>query len=398
MNKIEVQNIYKIFGKRPEQALAAVQAGISKAQLRQQSGHILGLREITLSIPAGQTFVIMGLSGSGKSTLIRHFNRLIDPTAGDILVDGQSLMQMSPAQLQEFRRHKISMVFQRFGLMPHHCVLENVAYGLKIQGVSKAERQQQAQRWIELVGLQGFEDAYPEQLSGGMQQRVGLARALCTNPDILLMDEAFSALDPLIRREMQDQLMQIQNQLHKTIVFITHDLDEALRLGNQIAILKDGEIQQVGTPQQILLQPANDYVDAFVQDINRSRVLTAALAAQPVACIAADSSPQQALQQLQQQDIPLAMVVDAEQHLLGMVEQQQLQQQQSDNLQQLTASVPSIAADALLEEAIQQLAEAGHPLPVVDAEQRLQGLISADSALKALTDTPCQQHAKPPVS
>ena len=226
-----------------------------------------------LQINKGEIFVIMGLSGSGKSTMIRHFNRLIDPTMGQILVEGVDVMQLSATELEEFRRHKMSMVFQRFGLLPHRTVVDNVAYGLEIQGIKKEARLAKANEWLETVGLKGYENQYPAQLSGGQQQRVGLARALATDAEILLMDEAFSALDPLIRSEMQDQLIELQEKLHKTIIFITHDLDEALRLGDRIAILKDGELVQQGSPDEILLHPADDYVEAFVKDVNRARAL-----------------------------------------------------------------------------------------------------------------------------
>ena len=234
----------------------------------------VALRDINLEIEKGQIFVIMGLSGSGKSTLVRHFNRLIDPTEGAIYVGGIDVMNLSQMELEEFRRHRMSMVFQRFGLLPHRTVLENVAFGLSIQKVAKAEREEKAQEWLRSVGLDGYEDQYPSQLSGGQQQRVGLARALCTDPEILLMDEPFSSLDRLIRSGMQDLLVELQDKLHKTIVFITHDLDEALRLGHQIAILKDGVLSQVGRPEEILRNPADDYVEAFVRDVNRARGLS----------------------------------------------------------------------------------------------------------------------------
>lgn len=276
MSKIEVRNIYKIFGSQPERWLEEARNGVRKDELLAKSGHTLGLRDISLSIEHGSIYVIMGLSGSGKSTLIRHFNRLIEPTAGQILVDDVDVMSLDGKALMQFRQQKISMVFQRFGLFPHRTVLENAAYGLQVQGIGRAAREEKATYWLEQVGLQGFENQYPHQLSGGMQQRVGLARALATDADILLMDEAFSALDPLIRREMQDQLLELQARLNKTIVFITHDLDEALRLGNRIAILKDGELIQEGSPEDILLSPASDYVQAFLQDVNRSKVLNAA--------------------------------------------------------------------------------------------------------------------------
>ena len=232
------------------------------------------MRDINLEIEKGQIFVIMGLSGSGKSTLVRHLNRLIDPTEGAIYVGGIDVMNLSQRELEEFRRHRMSMVFQRFGLLPHRTVLENVAFGLSIQKIAKAEREEKAREWLRSVGLDGYEDQYPSQLSGGQQQRVGLARALCTDPEILLMDEPFSSLDRLIRSGMQDLLVELQDKLHKTIVFITHDLDEALRLGHQIAILKDGVLSQVGRPEEILRNPADDYVEAFVRDVNRARGLS----------------------------------------------------------------------------------------------------------------------------
>ena len=232
------------------------------------------MRDINLEIEKGQIFVIMGLSGSRKSTLVRHFNRLIDPTEGAIYVGGIDVMNLSQMELEEFRRHRMSMVFQRFGLLPHRTVLENVAFGLSIQKIAKAEREEKAREWLRSVGLDGYEDQYPSQLSGGQQQRVGLARALCTDPEILLMDEPFSSLDRLIRSGMQDLLVELQDKLHKTIVFITHDLDEALRLGHQIAILKDGVLSQVGRPEEILRNPADDYVEAFVREVNRARGLS----------------------------------------------------------------------------------------------------------------------------
>ncbi|MBT6415126.1 quaternary amine ABC transporter ATP-binding protein [Candidatus Puniceispirillum sp.] len=274
-SNIEIKNVYKIFGTKPESVMPLVESGATKEDVLEQTGHTVGLDNVSLSIKAGKTFVVMGLSGSGKSTLIRHINRLIDPTAGQIIVDGKDIMTLDKIQLQEFRRKKMSMVFQRFGLMPHKTVLDNVGFGLLAQGIEEDARHESSMKRIELVGLQGFEHQYPEQLSGGMQQRVGLARALTTDPDILLMDEAFSALDPLIRSEMQRQLIELQKQMRKTIVFITHDLDEALRLGDEIAILNGGRLVQVGKPEDIVLKPADDYVAAFVADVNKSRVLRA---------------------------------------------------------------------------------------------------------------------------
>ena len=268
---IRVRGLYKIFGPDPESVMPQVEQGMDKDALLQQTGHALGLRNIDLDIGRGEVFVVMGLSGCGKSTLLRHFNRLIEPTRGSIRVDGVDVLQLGRRELQEFRRHRMSMVFQRFGLMPHRNVLDNVAYGLMVQGVGRDERRRRAEHWLEAVGLGGYGSQFPSQLSGGQQQRVGLARALCTDAGILLMDEAFSALDPLIRSEMQEQLMELQGRLHKTIVFITHDLDEALRIGDRIAILKDGELVQQGAPEEILSAPADAYVEAFVRNVTREQ-------------------------------------------------------------------------------------------------------------------------------
>ena len=275
MSKIEINNIYKIFGNDPDSVMGMVQNGSTKDEVLEQTGHTVGLDNVSLNIEEGETFVCMGLSGSGKSTLIRHLNRLIDPTAGEILIDGENVMSFNPEQLIDFRRHKMSMVFQRFGLFPHKTVMQNVGYGLEMQGKSEEERDKVAMEKIEAVGLNGFENQFPNQLSGGMQQRVGLARALATNSDIMLMDEAFSALDPLIRSDMQKQLIDLQSELKKTIVFITHDLDESLRLGDHIGILNAGKLVQVGTPVDIIMKPADDYVKAFVKDVNRAKVIKA---------------------------------------------------------------------------------------------------------------------------
>ena len=275
MSKIEIKNIYKIFGPKPEQVLPMVKDGAGKEQVLEETGHTVGLDNVSLSIEEGEIFVCMGLSGSGKSTLIRHINRLIDPTAGQVLVNNVDVLSLNAKEILEFRKKTMSMVFQRFGLFPHKTIIENVAYGLEIQEVPEDKRKEVAQGQIDSVGLQGFENQYPAQLSGGMQQRVGLARALATDPQILLMDEAFSALDPLIRSEMQTQLVDLQSKLKKTIVFITHDLDESLKLGDHIGILNGGRLVQVGRPEDIILNPADDYVKAFVKDVNRSKVLRA---------------------------------------------------------------------------------------------------------------------------
>jgi len=281
MSKIEIRNVYKIFGQNPSKILPMVQDGANKEEVLEKTGHTVGLDNVSLSIEEGETFVCMGLSGSGKSTLIRHINRLIDPTSGEVLVEGTNVMDLDQKNLIEFRRHKMSMVFQRFGLFPHKTVIENVGYGLEVQGKTLEERNKIAMEKIEAVGLSGFEHQYPNQLSGGMQQRVGLARALATNTNIMLMDEAFSALDPLIRSDMQKQLIDLQSELKKTIFFITHDLDESLRLGDHIGILNHGKLVQVGTPIDIIMKPADDYVKAFVKDVNRARVIKAKIIMTP---------------------------------------------------------------------------------------------------------------------
>lgn len=271
--KVRLRGLYKIFGARDEEVLQHVKDGMGKEDLLQNHQHVLGLQDINVDMQAGEITVVMGLSGSGKSTLIRHLNRLIEPTAGEILVDGVDVMQLSEVELREVRQTKMSMVFQKFALLPHRTVLQNAAMSLAVRGADLATQTSEAMKWLARVGLQGYEDRYPAQLSGGMQQRVGIARALTANTDIMLMDEAFSALDPLIRTDMQNLLLELQDELHKTIVFITHDLDEALKLADHLVILKDGAVVQQGEPQGILMNPCDPYIEDFVSDINRARVL-----------------------------------------------------------------------------------------------------------------------------
>ena len=273
--KIQIKNLYKIFGKNPKSALEQVKDGVNKDELLEKHNHVLGLKDINLDIKEKSIQVVMGLSGSGKSTLIRHINRLIEPTDGSVVVDGDDVLKMNDESLRNFRRTKTAMVFQRFALLPHKTVLENTLFGLHIQNIDEKEANTRARRWIDRVGLSGYEEKYPQHLSGGMQQRVGLARALTNDGEILLMDEAFSALDPLIRKDMQDILLELQDELHKTVVFITHDLDEALKIGDRIAILKDGIMDQEGIPADILLSPKTQYVKDFVEDVNRARVIKA---------------------------------------------------------------------------------------------------------------------------
>ena len=270
---IEIGGLYKVFGGGPESVMPLVHDGVTKQELLESHDHLLGLRDINLHIAPGGIQVVMGLSGSGKSTLVRHINRLIEPTEGDVRIDGEDVLALDRGALRHLRRHRISMVFQRFALFPHRTVMDNIGYGLAMQGVSRADRADRAGRWVERVGLAGYESSYPHHLSGGMQQRVGLARALATDAEIMLMDEAFSALDPLIRSDMQALLLDLQQELHKTIVFVTHDLEEAIRIGDRIAILRDGEIVQNGDSQNIVLRPADDYITEFIQGINRGRVV-----------------------------------------------------------------------------------------------------------------------------
>ncbi|MER5256462.1 MULTISPECIES: quaternary amine ABC transporter ATP-binding protein [unclassified Streptomyces] len=281
MSRLQAEHLYKVFGRRPADAVEKLRHGTDREELRAE-GTTAAVIDASFTVEPGQIFVVMGLSGSGKSTLLRMLNGLSEPTAGQVLFDGQDLTGLSARELREVRSKKISMVFQHFALFPHRSVLENAGYGLEVQGVPRAEREERATVALELAGLKGWEKSWPDELSGGMQQRVGLARALATDADLLLMDESFSALDPLIRRDMQDQLLELQKRLKKTIVFITHDLNEAMRLGDQIAVMRDGEIVQIGNAEDILVTPANDYVAAFTQDVDRSRVLTAgAIMAEP---------------------------------------------------------------------------------------------------------------------
>ncbi|MBU8906797.1 quaternary amine ABC transporter ATP-binding protein [Desertibacillus haloalkaliphilus] len=320
MKKIEVSNLTKVFGSNPEEGLERVKNGEGKDQILEETGMTVGVNNASFTVEQGEFFVIMGLSGSGKSTLIRLINRLIEPTSGEILIDGDDIAQADQQSLTEMRRKKLGMVFQKFALFPHRTVLANVEFGLEIQHVPKEEREKLARQAIEDVGLAGYEDSYPDQLSGGMQQRVGLARALSNNTDILLMDEAFSALDPLIRTEMQDELLYLQKKLGKTILFITHDLDEALKLGDRIAIMKDGGIVQIGTSEEILEFPANDYVASFVNDVDRSRVLEAAhVMTKPQAVVTWSEGASVAVKKMQEAELSSIFVVDDKGQLKGLL-------------------------------------------------------------------------------
>lgn len=389
--RISIEHVSKIFGPEPGSVLDRMRAGASKAEVMEETGHVIGLRDVSLRVRPGETFVVMGLSGSGKSTLIRHVNRLIEPTAGRILVDGEDVLALGADALRDLRRHKMSMVFQRFALLPHKTVLENVAYGLEIAGVARRRAAEQAARQLELVGLEGFERQYPRQLSGGMQQRVGLARALATDAEILLMDEAFSALDPLIRNDMQEQLRELQGRLHKTIMFITHDLDEALRLGDHVAILKDGELRQVGTPEEILLHPADDYVTRFVRDVNRGRVVTMRSIAARVPTIASRDASRQALTAMlgeSGEDGAAVFVLDGERpvgaitaaDLDGAAGRGEEWWHRPENLPRPV----TVAADQVIEDVMPQLSRSTRPLAIVDDDGCFIGTVSRKTVVEAL--------------
>lgn len=387
--QVRIESLYKVFGSNPKSVMPLVHQGLSKSEILAQTGHTLGLKNIDLEIRRGEIFVIMGLSGSGKSTLIRHFNRLIDPTEGRILVEDVDVMSLNTRQLRQFRRHKMSMVFQRFALFPHKTVLDNVAFGLLTQGVPKRERQEKARQWLKDVGLEGYETQYPGQLSGGQQQRVGLARALCTDADILLMDEAFSALDPLIRSEMQDQLIELQERLHKTIIFITHDLDEALRIGARIAILNDGELIQVGEPKEILLQPADAYVEAFVRDVNRARALTVEAVMQPPAYRITAKSIDEALAQMRGYKSDWGYQVTEQGTYQGLLKRDRLEAAADSgkgklSLDGLREEVPCLPYDAQIETVLPETLSADIALPVVDDTGELQGQLSREEVSRIL--------------
>ncbi|MCB1500978.1 MAG: glycine betaine/L-proline ABC transporter ATP-binding protein [Bauldia sp.] len=370
---------------------------MGKDELLARTRNVLALDDVTLSVERGETFVVMGLSGSGKSTLIRHLNRLIDPTEGEIRIDGVDVLGLPNRGLETFRREKTAMVFQRFGLLPHRTVIDNVAYGLEIRGVAKAERRTRAAAWVSTVGLAGYEDRYPAELSGGMQQRVGLARALCTDAEILLMDEAFSALDPLIRSQMQDELMALQGRLRKTIVFITHDLDEALRLGDRIAILKDGRLSQVGTPAEILLHPADSYVRAFVKDVNRARVLTVDAVMKPPPLRLTDETLEEALAAMQRRGAEIGYVV-GDQGYRGIVTRDAvsaaLRNHAAPNVAAIAVDSPSIGSGVSIAEALPATLASTFPVAVVDADGALAGIISADRVGEVLAPFEAREAAE----
>lgn len=390
MNVIEVNNLSKIFGKNPKQALKLLDEGYSKDEILEKTGNTVGVNRVSFGVKPGETFVIMGLSGSGKSTLVRLINRLIEPTEGSIKVGDQDLSKADNKTLREIRRKKLGMVFQSFALFPHRTILENAEFGLEIQGISKEKRSKKAKESLEMVGLGGYFDQYPEQLSGGMQQRVGLARALANDPDVLLMDEAFSALDPLIRKDMQDELIDLQAKMKRTILFITHDLNEALRLGDRIALMRDGEIVQIGSPEDILVNPANDYVEKFVEDVDRSKVLTAQhIMQRPETVNINTHGPRVALERMRKEGISGVYVVDENRQLKGYVHAKDASEAAKNNVRTLEGilktNVPTVKKDTPMSEIFNIIHDAPIPVAVVE-DGRILGIIVRGAVIAALSE------------
>lgn len=392
MDKIRVEGLYKIFGPNPKKALQMLSKGRTKDEIMAETRHGVGVNNASFEVKEGEIVVVMGLSGSGKSTLVRCLNRLITPTAGKVLVDGQDVATMGDEELRQLRQRKMGMVFQNFALFPHRTVLENAALGLEIQGMEKAARLRLAEEALSMVGLDGWGESYPRQLSGGMQQRVGLARALALSPDILLMDEAFSALDPLIRRDMQDELINLQERMHKTIVFISHDLDEALKLGDRIILMKDGAIVQVGTPEQILTAPADEYVARFVEDVDITKVLTAESVmkrSEAVADLRTDG-PRAALRKMRKHNIAHLFVVDHNHRLVGIVSADAAANLAARGEEQLAEAIcteiKTVFPDTPAQDLFGIMADLPYPLAVVDENNKFKGLIVRGTLVAALAE------------
>ncbi|WP_374018138.1 glycine betaine/L-proline ABC transporter ATP-binding protein [Paenibacillus thiaminolyticus] len=387
MSIIKVNGVTKIFGPQAQRSLTLLKQGWSRERLATEKQATVAVNQVSFSVEPGEIFVIMGLSGSGKSTLVRMLNRLIEPTDGDIWLKDRNISKLSESELREVRRKTIGMVFQKFALFPHRTVLDNAAYGLEIQGMAKEERYRKAREALGLVGLDGWEQKYPDELSGGMQQRVGLARALANDPDVLLMDEAFSALDPLIRRDMQDELLALQQKMHKTIIFITHDLDEALRIGDRIALLKDGKLIQIGTPEQMLMDPADEYVERFVEGVDLSKVLTAAHIMRRPETVFLDRGPRVALQLMRDIGISTLFVVGKDKSLQGVVTADKASEaaRGGKSLQEVMfTDVPTVSPDVLLNDLFALSGEAKLPIAVVQPDGKLMGAIVRGAVLGAL--------------
>ncbi len=389
MSLIEVKNVYKVFGPKPERAIPLLEEGKSKANILKETKLSVGVNNVSFNVKKSEFFVIMGLSGSGKSTLIRCFNRIHNPTSGEILVNGDNILEADREALIEYRRKFFSMVFQHFALFPHKSVRENVEYGLKVQSVADDIKKEKAYEMLEIVGLKGYEEKMPNELSGGMQQRVGLARALANDPEVILMDEAFSALDPLIRKEMQDELLNLQSTLQKTIIFITHDLDEALKLGDRIAIMKDGEIVQIDTPEEILENPANDYVREFVQDVNRAKIMTAGrVMRKPKCVIKLKDGPGVAIRAMKDDDYESAFVVDKDRKVRGYVtisDAAALIKKGVKSIESIVLDLPTVTEDAVLDDLIADIIDSKHPLGVVNANGKLIGAVSKTAILAGIS-------------
>lgn len=392
---IAVKSVWKVFGRNPERVLSPEHNYKDRDTVQSELGNLVGLREVSFEVSQGETFMIMGLSGSGKSTMVRCLLRLIEPTSGQIIIDGSDITQMSDNELVEFRRRKIAMVFQHYGLMPHRNVLDNASWGLEIQGVGKEERYERTRKTLELVGLGGWENSYPRQLSGGMQQRVGLARALVVDTDILLMDEPFSGLDPLIRRQMQDELLNLQSELHKTIIFITHDLNEALKLGDHICILKGGEVSQIGTPEDIVLRPEDEYVGEFTQDVRLESVLTAGkVMVGPKATVMGHQGPRAALHTIGSSDGDVAWVVDRREHYLGILSISGAERALRAGVHRFDQAwefvdqeYAPVFAGTTFEELIPRAMGSDYPIPVVDENNLLLGEVHRSALAEALAET-----------
>lgn len=389
VKKVEVRDLTKIYGKRGPRVKELIEQGKSKAEILAETGATVGVNQANFEVNEGEIFVIMGLSGSGKSTLIRMINRLIEPTRGTILIDNQDLMGLDKKGLREVRRQKMSMIFQNFALFPNRTILENTAYGLEIKGITKPVREQKAHEALELVGLHGYDDQYPAQLSGGMQQRVGLARGLANDAEILLMDEAFSALDPLNRKDMQDELLDLQAKMHKTIIFISHDLNEALRIGDRIMIMKDGVIVQTGTPEDILTHPADDYVKRFIEDVDRTRVLTVAnVMIRPNTVNIDKDGPRLALRRMQENEISSVYVVNNARKFVGFADAKdviKLIQQKSRDLKSVVqTNVPTTHPNVPVNDLMDRLSSTPIPFAVLDDEQHLVGIIVRGAVLGAI--------------
>lgn len=392
MPKIEIRAVTKVFGEHPSAALAMLKKGKDKAEILRKTGCAIGVKNVSLNVYEGEIVVLMGLSGSGKSTLLRCVNRLVEPNRGSVFVDGEDVLRLSPSELRELRQRKFGMVFQNFALFPHRTVLQNAEFGLDVMGVAGYRRREKAMESLEIVGLKGWEDKFPAQLSGGMQQRVGLARALALDPDILLMDEAFSALDPLIRREMQQELARLQEDLHKTVIFVSHDLDEALAIGDRIVLMRDGMVVQIGTPEEILTSPADNYVARFVADADLARVLTASTVmkrSEAVAVLGVDG-PRTALRKMRHNGIAYLFVVDRQQYLRGLISVEQvsemLAREEKDLSSIMVRDIKTVPLETPASELIPLMAGLPYPLAVTDAKGRLVGVIIRGTLLGALAE------------